>query len=160
MAPSVPHFNAYKAFAVSDASFMPLEVQLELGLDKGVLCYCFLLFQDEKKNLNIGCFCLAQRIPIVSRQTAPSGEQSCTSGLQAPESLLSQVSFDAHLSVLWARRRPLHSLAELCVLGEALSLLGLESPRCSAFQCLWLGSLLCCTPTCLSFLPQLVAAHG
>lgn len=38
---SVLHFNAHKSFGVTDASSKTLEVQLELGFDKEVLCYCF-----------------------------------------------------------------------------------------------------------------------
>jgi hypothetical protein len=44
--PSIFHFNACKGFGVTDTSSTSLEVQLELGFDKGVLCHCFLLFQD------------------------------------------------------------------------------------------------------------------
>lgn len=41
LSPSSFHFNAPKSFGVTNASSKPLEVQLELGFDKEVLCYCF-----------------------------------------------------------------------------------------------------------------------
>lgn len=38
--------SACKSFGVMNTSSKSLEVQLALGFDKEVLCYCFLLFQD------------------------------------------------------------------------------------------------------------------
>ena len=50
--PSVFHFSAHKSFGVTDGSSKPLEVQLELLLDKEVLCYCFSSPLRLEKSLN------------------------------------------------------------------------------------------------------------